>query len=115
MKNTMKFFAVCAAIVGSAFLSSSSYYAPGDNNGVEVTKKNDVWYLGACGVWIPTVKSHEIYLDDTRVVIHNMWQLPEGHCLIPTDGKAARYPNLIVTPNGTAIGKAMMRPERGNK
>ena len=96
-------------------LFSSSSSVAGENNGVQVTKLNGTWYLSAFGMLIPTIKSHEIYVDDSRVVIHNMWRLPEGHCLIPTDGKAARYPNLIVTPNGTAIGKAIVRPARGNK
>jgi len=107
------------SLVFAVFLLSSFTPTPtpdsDSDNGVEVVVIHGTWYLGACGSWFATESSTEVYLDATRVLIINKWKLPEGNCLIPTDGKAAIYPNLIVTPNGTAIGKAIVHPERGSK
>ncbi len=119
MKKLSKNLFFFTVLISSVMLFSS-YSAtsakPDDNNGVEVVVVKDRgWYLQACGESILAESSTEVFLDNTRVLILNKWKLPEGHCLIPTDGKAAKYPNLIVTPNGTAIGKAIVHPERGSK
>ncbi len=81
-----------------------------EDNGVTVTVVKDRgWFLLACDQAILAETSTEVFLDDTRVVITNIWKLPEGHCLIPERG-AAIYPNLVVTPNGTAKGQAIVHP-----
>ncbi len=118
MKKSFKFLSLSIALISFVVLFSSFTPAPDlvpdpkDNNGVEVVHVKDRgWYLYSCSEPVLAESSTELFLDGTRVLIINKWKLPEGHCLIPTNGGAAIYPNLIVTPNGTAIGKAIEHPD----
>jgi hypothetical protein len=81
-----------------------------EDQGVTVTVVKDRgWFLIACDQAILAQTSTEVFLDDNRIMITNIWKLPEGHCLIPERG-AAIYDNLIVTPNGMAKGQAIVHP-----
>lgn len=94
----------------SANKNFTQNFAPTTERGIVVeVVKDRGWLLRACGELILAQSSTEVFLDDTRVIITNIWKLPKGHCLIPERG-AAFYPNLIVTPNGMAKGKAIVHP-----
>lgn len=117
--NSMALFALCigAVILLNGFTSASNLKTFDEScideqNGVEVTVVKDRgWLLIACGTSVLAQSSTEVFLDDTRVMITNIWRLPEGHCLIPEKGEgAAIYENLVVTPNGMAKGQAIVHP-----